>query len=168
MNINDCIDQVVIFNEIAGNLSNVSHEGLIAQAKVVAEEGNELLEAVAEGNPNEILKEAVDVLVTIHGFVKMLEEQGYDVIGAFNEVNINNLSKFTPSANIANLTIQEFEDKGIKVYGEENLDYNVFVIKNEHGKVVKPSGYKKCSVASYTPKGILPKVKLDDVGGDLC
>lgn len=166
MNINDCIDQVVIFNEIAGNLDNITHESLIAQAKVVAEEGNELLEAVAEGNPNEILKEAIDVLVTIHGFVKMLEEQGYDIVGAWSEVNTNNLSKFPTDEKVACDTVDKFSDEGIFCTVEENKDYNVFVIKDENSKVRKPFGYKKCSVASYTPKGILPKVKIDNTGDD--
>lgn len=165
MNINDCINSVELFNEIAGNLDNITNEKLIAQAKVVAEEGNELLEAVAEGKPNDVLKECVDVLVTIHGFVKMLEAQGHDIIGAWNEVNVNNLSKFPTDEKIACDTVDKFSDEGIFCTIEENKDYNVFVIKNENGKVVKPIGYKKCSVASYTPKGILPKVKLPEQGG---
>ena len=159
MKLQDMIDQVELFNLIAGNLSNITHERLVAQAKVVAEEGNELLEAVWEANPNEILKEAVDVLVTIHGFVKMLEEQGYDVIGAWNEVNKNNLSKFPLTEKEACESVDTLSDQGVFCTIEQNEYYQVYVIKDENSKVRKPAGYKKCSVASYTPKGVLPKAQ---------
>lgn len=157
MSLNHCITQVGIFNDIAGNLSNVTHESLLAQAKVVKEEGDELLEAVQHADVNEILKECVDVLVTIHGFVQMLEKQGYDVVGAWKEVNSNNLSKFTSSLVTAEDSVLSLGMIGVKAVQEYNEQYDVFVIKDEQGKVRKPLGYKKCSVASYTPKGVLPK-----------
>lgn len=161
MGIEHCIDQVVVFNDIAGNLDNITQESLVAQANVVEEEGKELLEAVLEGNPNEILKECVDVLVTIHGFVKMLEEQGYDVIGAWNAVNINNLSKFPIDEKIACDSVDALADQGVFCKIEANDHYQVFVIKDEQGKVRKPINYKKCSVAAYTPKGVLPKKAIN-------
>lgn len=160
MSLNHCITQVGIFNDIAGNLDNVTHESLLAQAKVVKEEGDELLEAVQHADVNEILKECVDVLVTIHGFVQMLEKQGYDVLGAWKEVNTNNLSKFTSSLVAAENSVSNFGMQGIQTKYEYNEQYDVYVIKNEHGKVLKPLGYKKCSVASYTPKGVLPKMEV--------
>lgn len=166
MNIQQCIDQVVLFNEIAGNLDNVTNDKLLAQAKVVREEGIELLEAVKDGNPNEILKEAVDVLVTIHGFIKMLEEQGYDVLGAFNEVNINNLSKFPLTEKEAVDSAEMLSEQGIPCNIEENKHFQVFVLKDQFGKIRKPINYKKCSVAPYTPKGIMPKMKIDEMGDD--
>lgn len=166
MNIQDCINDVALFNEIAGNFSQVTHESLISQSRVVREEGLELFEAVEEGNANEILKEAVDVLVTIHGFVKMLEEQGYDVIGAFNAVNKNNLSKFSTETHIVRQSLDYYDDQGIKITAEENNDYEVYVLKNEFGKVVKPVNYKKVNVAAYTPKGIMPKLSLPEIGDD--
>lgn len=164
MTIEECVSGVELFNEIAGNSGLITQESLIAQAKVVAEEGNELLEAVLEGSPNEILKECVDVLVTIHGFVKMLEEQGYDILGAWNAVNINNLSKFPVDEKIACDSVDALADQGVFCRIEENDHYQVFVIKDGQGKVRKPINYKKCSVAAYTPKGILPRVKLPEQG----
>lgn len=151
------IDQVELFNTIAGNLSNVTYENLIAQAKVVFEEGNELFGAVMDKDPNEILKECVDCLVVVHGFAKMLEEQGYDVLGAWSEVNNNNLSKFPKHATVAGLSVADYLSRDITVHYTHNEEYDVFVIKNDAGKVVKPIDYKKCSVASYTPKGVLPR-----------
>ena len=157
MSIQKCIDQVTMFNEIAGNLSNVTHENLIAQAKVVFEEGDELFGAVMNKDPNEILKECVDCLVVVHGFAKMLEEQGYDVLGAWNEVNTNNLSKFPHTEAEVIFTKQHYEKDGVELVAEYNPDYGVFVLKDTSSKVRKPLSYKKCSVASYTPKGVLPK-----------
>jgi len=159
MGLKECIDGVTLFNEIAGNFSNITNDKLIAQSKVVREEGIELLEAVESGVENEILKECVDVLVTIHGFVKMLEEQGYDVMGAWSEVNSNNLSKFPSTDEAVEASLEYYYEQEIAVSATTVPDYNCFVIKNDAGKVVKPLGYKKCNVASYTPKGILPKVK---------
>jgi len=159
MDIKECINGVTLFNEIAGNLQHITNDKLTAQAKVVREEGIELLEAVESGVENEILKECVDVLVTIHGFVKMLELQGYNVTAAFNHVNENNLSKFPTSDKIVSATIEHYQEQGITVSSTTVPHYNCFVIKNEAGKVVKPVNYDKCSVAKYTPTGSVPKVK---------
>ena len=157
MDIQKCIDQVTMFNEIAGNLSNVTYENLIAQAKVVFEEGNELFGAVIDKDPNEILKECVDCLVVVHGFAKMLEEQGYNVLGAWSEVNKNNLSKFPTDEEDIVSSLEWYGNEGFDVICEYNDTFNAHVLKDSDGKVRKPLSYKKCSVASYTPKGVLPK-----------
>lgn len=164
MDIKYCIEQVEMFNEIAGNLNNVTHDNLVAQAKVVLEEAKELYEAVLSGDCNEILKEAADCLVVNTGFALLLKEQGYDIKGAWNAVNINNLSKFPVDEKIACDSVDILADQGVFCKIEANDHYQVFVIKNEAGKVMKPINYKKCSVAPYTPKGILPKVKLPEQG----
>ena len=160
--IKECVEQVKMSNEIAGNFNLVTQESLVAQAKVVEEEGKELLEAALDGNPNEILKECVDVLVTIHGFVAMLEEQGYNVMDAWRDVNTNNLSKFPTSEKVAYDSVIALSDEGVFCNVEENSQYQVYVIKNEAGKVMKPIGYKKANVSFFTPKGIMPKVKIPE------
>ena len=166
MNIQDCINDVALFNEIAGNFNLVTQESLVAQANVVEEEGKELLEAVLEGNPNEILKECIDCLVVVHGMAQMLQEQGYDILSAWNAVNKNNLSKFPLTEKEACDSVDALSDQGVFCTIEANDHYQVYVIKDEHSKVRKPVGYKKCSVAAYTPKGVMPKVEVALIGDD--
>lgn len=146
-------NEVQLFNDIAGNLSNVTHSSLVAQAKVVREEALELVEAVDEQDATNILKETTDCLVVIFGFMQMLEEQGYDVVGAWKQVNANNLSKFTPSYDIAIASQECFRSVEVAVDIERNDDYNVYVLKDEQGKIRKPNGYTKPCVAMFTPKG---------------
>lgn len=165
MTIEECVSGVELFNEIAGNFNLVTQESLVAQANVVEEEGRELLEAALEGNPNEILKECIDCLVVVHGMAQMLQEQGYDVLGAWNAVNKNNLSKFPLTEKEACESVDALSDQGVFCTIETNDHYQVYVIKDENGKVRKPLNYKKCSVAAYTPKGIMPKLSFPEQGG---
>lgn len=156
MSIKSCIKQVEMFNDIAGNLSHVSHNKLVAQGKVVREEALELCAAVATEDKHEILKECVDVLVTIHGFVKMLEQQGYNVLGAFEEVNVNNLDKFTSSLVVAEQSVAEYAKEGTTIDVTYNEFYGVYVLKDLAGKIRKPISYEKCSVEAFVPKGGMP------------
>lgn len=165
--IKGCIEGVALFNDIGGNLSNVNREKLIAQAKVVKEEGLELVEAVLGGNNEEILKECIDCMVTVVGMFKMLEQQGYDTMGAWLETNQNNMSKFTTSLIDVDDSIAHYYNKGVIVKAEYNDFYDVYVLKDECGKIRKPLSYKKCSVACYTPKGIPPVMDVPPVEGSL-
>lgn len=108
--IEDCVAGVAEFNVLAGNLEDITQEKLLSQARVVREEGNELYDAVFyEEGQEQILKEAVDVLVTIHGFVGMLQNLGYDVYRAWKEVNDNNMSKFPSDHTSARYSAFEYE-----------------------------------------------------------
>lgn len=159
--IKECIEQVVMFNDIAGNFDNVTHNTLLSQAKCVAEEGIELEQSVLSNNPNEILKECIDCMVVVVGMFKMLEQQGYDTLSAWKEVNSNNMSKFTISLCDVDESIEHYKDNGIEVTAEYNDFYNVYVLKDSAGKVRKPLSYNKASVACYTPKGIPPVMDID-------
>lgn len=150
--IKSCIEGVVLFNTYAGNYDNITTEQLLAQAKVVREEGNELLDAVANNEGQEqILKECVDVLVTITGFATMLQRAGYDVVGAWEVINDNNLSKFPTSYTDACYTVVGHEATELSSFTMTQVDASRWAIKNSAGKVVKPIGYEKVSVKQFIP-----------------
>ena len=142
----------VEFNALAGNLENITEESLIAQAKVVREEGIELFDAVdnKEG-PEQILKEAIDVLVTIHGFVSMLQIKGYDVCGAWKDVNENNLSKFPKDYVTAHYSQLAYLDDSVQVEVIKREE-GCYVLKDDNGKIRKPIGYQKPNLKKYLPK----------------
>jgi len=82
------------FNNVIGNLNNVDEKKLIAQARCVLEEAKELHYAVTNNEGSEqLLKETVDVIVTIFGVVQQLQTLGYNVWDALDKVNKNNLTK---------------------------------------------------------------------------
>lgn len=146
------ISGTVEFNVLAGNLENISEENLLAQAKVVREEGIELFNAVAnKEGPEQVLKEAIDVLVTIHGFVSMLQTKGYDVCGAWKEVNDNNLTKFPSDYVTAHYSQLAYLDDNVQVEVVKRSE-DCFVLKDDNNKVRKPIGYQKPNLKKYLPK----------------
>ena len=150
--IEKCVAGVAEFNVIAGNYQNIGYDTLLAQAKVVREEGIELYNAVHDVEGKEqILKEAVDVLVTAFGFVGILQNLGYDVYGAWKEVNKNNLDKFPKSQTDAFYTKTGYEASGVTTEVVQ-YNHNTWVIKDTHGKVRKPIGYQKVCLKKYLPQ----------------
>lgn len=151
----DAIDLIEDFNEIGGNLKNVTEEDLMSQARVNKEEALELWDALSlkEGEA-QILKEAVDNFVTVTGFLKMLEKKGYDVENALVHVGENNLEKFISFDDpcLVQETIDFYAEHGIKVTAENNTEYEFTIIKDEHGKIRKPVGYVKADVSKFIPK----------------
>lgn len=150
--IEDCVAGVAEFNVLAGNLEDITHETLLSQVRVVREEGNELYDAVFyEEGQEQVLKEAVDVLVTIHGFVGMLQNLGYDVYGAWKEVNDNNTSKFPSDYTSAKYSAFEYESAGTSVIIIP-VSGGRYAIKDFAGKIRKPFGYEKPDLKKYLPQ----------------
>jgi NTP pyrophosphatase (non-canonical NTP hydrolase) len=150
----DCIEGVVLFNTYAGNYDNITDEYLLSQARVVREESCELLDAVANNEGKEqVLKECVDVLVTITGFATMLQRAGYDVLGAWKATNDNNLTKYPTSYTDACYTLTGYEATEVSVAGFQmiQVDSCRWAIKDGNGKIRKPIGYEKVSVKQFIP-----------------
>ena len=150
-NLPGLVEGVVTFNTVSGNLLDVNSSSLLAQSKVVLEEATELLEAV-EGNEGQeqILKEAVDCLVTIFGMVAMLNRLGYDVSGAWQAVNGNNMTKFPTDRVEAIYAADAIANETGKVCSVFERDGR-YIIKDGNGKVRKSLRYQKVSVLQYTP-----------------
>ena len=139
------------FNNVIGNLDNVDEKKLIAQARCVLEEAKELHYAVTNNEGSEqLLKETVDVIVTIFGVVQQLQTLGYNVWDALDKVNKNNLTKVSMDAIQAAYTQDAF--------AENNVDTVVvttphgYAVKDSNGKVRKPINYKAVSVAEFIPE----------------
>ena len=153
MNLLECYDGVYKFNDVAGNLDNVSEEGLRAQARCVLEEAKELFAAVDENEgPEQLLKESIDVTVTIFGFIQQLYSQGYDVFGAMTKVNENNITKVSMDDVVAAYTVMAYEELNIHV--EKHRNPIGYCVKDENGKIRKPVNYKAVDVAEFVPGGI--------------
>ena len=68
------LNKVKKFNELAGNLVNVTAEKLVAQQKVIDEELSELNKAIVAKDKVEILDGWCDVVVTVYGKCLMLND----------------------------------------------------------------------------------------------
>ncbi len=150
--IKDLVADVHLFNEVAGNYSNIGLGSLKEQAALVLEEAKELVEALEKKDSEETLKECVDCLVVLFGMIGKLTNLGYDVAGAWGVVNKNNLTKFPYTFKAVEDSIAHYEEQGIEVGYEYNNDGDLFVLKDSNGKVRKPVGYKKCSVVEFVGK----------------
>lgn len=138
-------------NDIAGKFKDkYTYKDLLNQVKVIKEEVEELEEAIETANHVNLLKELADVVVTVHGMVDIIEYIGYNVEDALVKVANNNLSKFTPSDKVADESVIDYTNKGVKVKLELNTKYNVWVIKDENNKYKKPIDYKPCNVEAYS------------------
>jgi hypothetical protein len=153
MTLLDCYDGVYKFNAVAGNLDNVEEDSLRAQARCVLEEAKELFTAVDENEgPEQLLKESIDVTVTIFGFIQQLYSLGYDVFGAMTKVNENNLTKVSMDDIVAAYTVMAYEELNIPV--EKHRSPIGYCVKDENGKIRKPVNYKAVDVSEFVPGGI--------------
>lgn len=137
-------------------MNNIINAGkpinLEAQVRVVREEGRELYNAVTQNEgPEQVLKETIDVLVTAFGALQALIEQGYDVFGAWEAVNENNMSKFPDEAADAIYTAEAYAASGIATTVSQDPVSSLFVIRNNAGKALKPHGYIPVDLKAYLP-----------------
>lgn len=152
MDFNSCLKQVEEFNRLGGNFEDLSQAKLLSQVIVNKEEANELFTAVNESEGNEqILKETVDNLVTLFGVVSMLQKRGYNVIGAWDKVNKNNMTKFCDDSIQAEYSKLWYSNDNINISYHQDTQTGKFVLKDQNGKIRKKIGYEKCSVSEFTP-----------------
>ena len=137
-------DQVREFNDIAGNLTNVTDDSVDNQIGFIFEELSETITGFEEGNRVEVLDGACDLFVTVAGLLQKLEAQGYNVAEALTRVNENNLSKFP--------AVGELFGQPIGCTATLNEKYNRMVIKDGVGKVRKPSTYSGPYLTDLIPK----------------
>lgn len=147
MNIQDRYNEVATFNEIAGNLDNVTVEKLEAQMKVVLEEVKELKDAFDGQNSLELLDGACDSFVTLMGLLQQMERAGFKVDEALKSVNENNLSKFPKTVSIP--AAAAYFENGWKV--EYNKEYECYVLKDGNGKIRKPLHFESVDIMDYLP-----------------
>jgi NTP pyrophosphatase (non-canonical NTP hydrolase) len=143
---------VYAFNEIAGKDKSASLEDLAQQFNLIAEEVNEIADGLENNNPEEVLDGVVDTLVVVLGMAQKLEALGFDVQKALHKTCVNNFSKFPEAEDAAIETVQMYHNKGVKVSVEYNSEYEMFVIKDENGKVRKPVYYVSNDLVDCIPE----------------
>jgi hypothetical protein len=152
------IEDVYLFNVIADAARGITKVGLDDiknQYEVVLEEVKETGQAVKENNPVKVLDGVVDSFVTLLGLAKQLEELGFDVLGACQQVADDNLQKFPIEEDTAIDSVKSFKTKGINVKAKEvgTGDAAAFVLLDENNKVRKPIDFKGTDLSEYVPEG---------------
>jgi hypothetical protein len=88
--------KVQSFNELGGNLDNVTSDSRALQLDLIQEEYIETVEAFDKRNAVEFVDGVVDMWVVVTGLIQKLEALGVDMEDAIDQVCDNNLSKFMP------------------------------------------------------------------------
>ena len=148
----DCVRaayyDVSSFNELAGNLRNVTNDSIDNQIDFIFEELCETITAFEDGNRVELLDGACDLFVTVAGLMQKLEAQGYNVAEATARVNANNLSKFSKRVTYA-------DSNNSSYVFSLNEKYGRYVIKDKlTGKVKKPSDFISVCLDDLVPKEV--------------
>lgn len=149
MNLQKLVDLSLQFNAISGADKEIDGDSLASQVGFVKDETIELHDATYDwglaGAPEgEIVKEALDVLVTVVGVLQKMQNRGYDIEAAAEIVGLNNLSKYPKTHAEAMQSLQDLASQGVNAYVSYNPVYDCYVIRDvDAGKVRKPSSYQK-------------------------
>lgn len=150
-------NDIFTFNQAAGNLRGCSTQldfikKVRRQLDLIQEELQETYTAT-EGEPNytEILDGCCDLLVVVTGLQQILEANDFDVQGAMNATNTNNLSKFCKTPSEVYSTFNYYEKRGIQCEAVHDDISGFIVVKNKQtGKVLKCFGFKSNDVSQFT------------------
>lgn len=149
MNLQKLVDLSLQFNAISGADKEIGTFALIKQVDFVKDEARELRDAhvdfiLTKENEGEIVKEALDVLVTVVGVLQKMQNRGYDIEAAAEAVGLNNLSKYPKTHTEAMQSLQDLASQGVNACVSYNPVYDCYVIRDvDAGKVRKPSSYQK-------------------------
>lgn len=146
------IQDVYAFNELSGQASKLDKSAIYNQLKLIAEETDELHEAVETNNAVEALDACIDIMYVLAGMMQKLEAMGMDVVGAMQQVANDNLTKFPGSKEVAELTQDMYNKQGIETTVTYSDKFNRWVIKDTNAKVRKPIGFTSTDLTKYVPK----------------
>lgn len=150
--ISDFAESCYAFNEIAGKDNDVSLNDLKKQLVLIYEEVDEISEGLVDNNPAEVLDGVIDTLVVTIGLLQKLENLGINVEEAMERTAANNLSKFTPSIEVAQQSVKALKANSINARTDYNAQYNVFVIKDSNDKVRKPWNFESNDLTCCIPE----------------
>ena len=159
MNLQKLVDLSLQFNAISGAEKEIDESALLRQVCFVVDEAEELYDArekcFLNGEPEgEIVKEALDVLVTVVGVLQKMQNRGYDIEAAAEAVGLNNLSKYPKTHTEAMQSLQDLAKQGVNAYVSYNPVYDCYVIRDvDASKVRKPSNYQKVDSSKFR-KGV--------------
>lgn len=151
------IEEVYQFNDIADEArgkGEASLDDLKNQYKVIHEEVLELGDALIHNNPVKVLDGVVDTLVTVLGMARQLEDLGFDVLGACQQVAFDNLMKYPLTESVAIDTQKFYLDKGIHTTYRESITElgKRYVIFDLNNKVRKPYNFIGTDLTDYVPE----------------
>lgn len=154
--LNDLYNSVKTFNNVAGN-SDVSAKAFLNQQKLINEEVEEIAEGIRTGDVVAILDGAIDSLYVVMGTLHKLELIGCNIQGAIKQVCVDNSTKFLSTKEDAQKSVSFYNQKDVNVHWEHNEQYNLYVIKDENGKIRKPYNFIPTDLSGYVPKELQEK-----------
>lgn len=154
----EAYDNIALFNRRAGkvcvgDINNVAFwKDVEDQIGLILEEVKETKEAAELGDAPELLKETVDVVVTLFNLLEKLERAGFDLGKALEMVCENNLLKVTTNYTKAKETLDALgEDhhylETVIMQGE--LWYSVK--RNSDNKIMKLRGHPRVDLIDCVP-----------------
>ncbi|UZS00962.1 nucleoside triphosphate pyrophosphohydrolase [Pseudomonas phage vB_PsaM_M1] len=124
------------------------------QAKLLVEESQESLDAAELGDKVELVDGCIDVLFLGFMFANMLQQAGYDVIGAFEAVCDNNDSKVFSSYYEAVEEKEQLEERDDQEYTIETSVYDgmpYYSVRRFDGKIMKKVGFVPVNLDEFVP-----------------
>jgi NTP pyrophosphatase (non-canonical NTP hydrolase) len=124
------------------------------QAKLLVEESQESLDAAKLGDKVELVDGCIDVLFLGFMFANMLQQAGYNVIGAFEAVCNNNDSKVFSSYYEAVEAKEQLEERDDQEYSIETSICNgvpYYSVRRFDGKIMKKVGFVPVSLDEFVP-----------------
>lgn len=143
--------KVWLFNHIAGNYEvKPTKADLIQQITLIQEELSETKEAIELDNSKELIKETSDLLVTVLGLCYQVELIGHDLMGGADAVCDDNLAKYPLEERQAQASVEYYADhKNVTLTATHNEEYDVWVLKDQQGKIRKPLGFGKIDLSEF-------------------
>lgn len=141
------------FNDLAENTDKLRLENIKNQVRLILEEAHEIMDGVNNNDPVEILDGVADLYVVLNGLTSKLVALGFNVSGALQQTNENNLSKFPASEVIAKDTVEMYRAQNIETTYAFNEVHGRYVIKDTNGKVRKPVGFVSNDLSNCLPEG---------------
>lgn len=140
-----------ISNEISGQHTKLSQEDFRNQMEIIRSEFQETVDAIEEKNNVELLDGAVDLLVTVFGLIRKLDEAGFDTARAMQKVGMNNLTKFPTSLTVVDDSVKMYADKGVSIRPVFSHHYDRWALLDEGDKYKKPVGFKDVDLSDCLP-----------------
>lgn len=132
------------FNDIASQFDDVDYDSINRQLSYVFEELTETIDGFEQKDSVALLDGICDILVTAFGLAQKLSVAGYDVDEAMKRVCSNNLEKYPKVGSPLNYNASfktTWNDK-----------YNVWILKDESGKIRKFKDFRSVDLSDLVPK----------------
>lgn len=135
-----CLNSIKAFNDIGGNLDKDVDP--VLERKLLKEEVDEYFKGVIEDNHLEVKDGLADIFFVLWGTIckHKLEGQFFTILKAVCD---SNNTKWCQTEEEAKATVDHYKDLDVVATYELNPKYNVYVIKNKAGKILKSINFKK-------------------------